>query len=173
MLDKTSRIDFLRTGLTRYADARETVDYFETTMMDSIVAAFEAKTDWTNFQPIRDSDGHLQFGKAIGPVDRFVHAYIAGALPTRNEKRRAYLSLGVYWNPRQFKSARVVAASQCWMGEKGGVVSFLDLDSRDTRLVLGSIHKRGERRVLLEVNDGFEPVEDFALLLDSADDALA
>jgi len=45
MLDDTSRIEFLRAGMAPYPAARETVDYFETTLMKLIVDAFVPMLD--------------------------------------------------------------------------------------------------------------------------------
>lgn len=94
MLGTTSKSEFLRVGLARYPDARETVDYFEVTVMEAIFAAFEAKAVWNRFQPIRDSAGSLLSGKATGTVDRFIHAFVAGTLPNRvGGKEKVWVSI--------------------------------------------------------------------------------
>jgi hypothetical protein len=172
MLHDISGMEFLRTGLGRYPDARETVDYFETTLMNAVLAAFATKRDWKHFVPTRDSDGALESGRAIGPVDRYIHAFIAGAAPRRHGDSRLWLSLGVYWKPRRATDAPVVASCNSWISDRGGAVSFADIASRDQRVILGPLYKKGERRLFLRIGDQFDPVEDFALLLESADEAL-
>ena len=173
MIERTSKIEFVRAGLSRYPDARETVDYFETTVMEAIFAAFEAKTIWQHFRPLRNAEGSLESGKATGPVARFINAYIAGALPNRNEgKEKVWLSLGLFWRPPRRPSADVVASSSCWFDRGGGPVPRVDLPSRDSRVAIGPLYKRGERRLILEPREDFDPAEAFALLLDSMDDAL-
>lgn len=172
MLEKTSTIEFLRTGLSRYADARETVDYFETATTKAIVAAFEAKANWKNFQPIREA-GSLQSGNATGSVDRFIHAFLAGTVPSRNEgKEKMWIYLGLYWKPPRRPNARVVAATHA-VFEKGIPVPLLDAPSRNKQIGLGPLFRKNDRRLWVEPGDDFDPAEIFALLLDSVDEALA
>jgi hypothetical protein len=171
MLDSASKIEFLRIGLARYPDARETVDYFETTLMDPIFAAFNAKADWKSFQPRRDSAQALQSGKFIGPADRYIHAWIGGTLTSRGISEKVWLTLGIYWNPSRRPNARAVAASACNI-DRGGPVPFADLPGRSERVVIGPLNRPTERRLLLDLGDDFDPAEAFSLLLDAADDAL-
>lgn len=49
MLDATAKLNFLREGVKRYPDARETVDYFQTSVLEAIFAAFEARSNWNHF----------------------------------------------------------------------------------------------------------------------------
>lgn len=170
MLEKASMMEFLRVGLSRYPDARETVDYFQTSVMEAIFAAFEAKT-WKNFQPFRNQGG-LELGKATGSVDRFIQGFIAGTLPNRNGgKEKIWIYLGLYWNPRRRPSAQVVAACSSWV-EKGGPIPLLDLPGRDQQVALGPLNKRGERRLMVEPREDFDPSETFSLLLDCIDEAM-
>ena len=53
MLDDTTKAAFIRDGLVHYPGARETVDYFQTTILESIQKAFEEKDEWKNFKPHR------------------------------------------------------------------------------------------------------------------------
>lgn len=62
MLDATSKTKFFRDGLVHYPDARETVDYFQTSATEAMFAAFEA-TNWKNFKPHRDSEGRSSLDK--------------------------------------------------------------------------------------------------------------
>jgi len=172
MLDRTRKADFIREGLARYPDARETVDYFQSSVMEAIFAAFEAKTNWKNFQPRRDGEGSLESGRGIGSVDRFVQAWIAGTLPNliaANEK--VWLSLGLYWRPPTRPSAPVVAACHAWT-EKGAVVPLV-VPGRNQRIIIGALFKKSERRLLLEPGKDFDPLEALSLLLDTADEAMA
>ncbi len=171
MLEKANKIEFLRVGLSRYPDARETVDYFQTSVMEAIFAALEAKTNWKNFRPHRDSEGRLQSAGAIGPVVRYIQASIDGTLPNRNRgKDNATLYLFLYWNPPLRPKAPVVAACVVWDEERA--VPLLDLPSRDQRIALGLVKKRGEVCLLIEPPDDFDPAEALPLLLDSIDEAM-
>lgn len=98
MLDEANKIKFLRDGLVHYPDARETVDYFERSVKEAIVAAFEAKTNWKNFRPHRgDSTGSLQVGNGTG--DRFIHAFLGARYRTGTETKRrsglTWVSIGI------------------------------------------------------------------------------
>jgi len=171
MAGKTSEIAFFREGLSHYPDARETVDYFENCVQEAISAAFDAKTTWKRFQPVRDSGGSLQKAKLTGPVDRYISVNIAGTLPSRNgDTDKVWIVLGLCWNPR-CRPARTVA--YCYgASEKSTSVPLLDLPVRDRRLVIGPLNRKTERRLLLDADDDFDPDEAFPLLLDSLDDAM-
>ncbi len=174
MLDKASEGNFIRIGLERYPDARETVDYFETAVMQAIFSAFEGKGDWKHFQPARDPMGGLYSGKAIGPVDRYIHAFIKGGVPARNGRNEAiWLSLGVYWNPARRPSAKVVASSTSWVEAGGPTLPLLDVTTRDRRVFIGQVNRRDRPRMVVELDEGLELSEAFGLLLDSLDNALA
>src|SRR5688572_15648261 len=112
---------FIREGLSRYAEARNTISYFQTCVYDAIASAFEGKLDWKNFQPSR-ADGGLEPAKAIGSV--FIHSYVAGSIPARGITDKTWLSLGVYWNAPHRPAGSIVAAAQCWADTKGTNVPF-------------------------------------------------
>lgn len=171
MLDEANKIKFLRDGLIHYPDARETVDYFETFVTEAILAAFEAKTNWKNFRPHRDSAKSLQVGKGTG--NRFIHAFMGGTLPNRNGgKEKVWIDLGLYWNPPRRPNAPVVAVCYYWLDE-GGPVALLDLPSRHQKVELGPVYTRNERQLVLEARaEDFDPDKAFSLLLDSIDEAL-
>jgi len=172
MLDTTNKIEFIRQGLVRYPDARDTVDYFQTSVMEAIFAAFEAKAGWRNFQPLRNAEQGFEFGKFIGQVDRYIQAWIAGALPNVNgTQQKAWLALGLFWKPPRRPSASVVAACNAWT-EKGVALPLFDIPGRDQRILVGAIYRKAERRLFLEPGEDFDPSEVFSLLLDAADDAL-
>ena len=60
MLDDNTKAAFVRDGLLRYPTARDTVDYFQTTVVETIQRAFEEKSDpWHNFEP-RHQGGSLE-----------------------------------------------------------------------------------------------------------------
>lgn len=171
MADGTE-IDFLRQGLTYYPDARHTVDDFETMVTSALRAALEEKV-WNNFQPLRTSDGGIEFAKATGTTDRFIHAWIAGRLAHRDEaKGKVWAAIGLYWNPPRRPRSLVVAASSVWAAEGGSALTLLDLPGRDKRVELGLVSKKNERRLIVEPAADFDAAEVFSLLLDSLDDAL-
>ena len=171
MAGKTSEITFFREGLSHYPDARETVDYFENCVQEAISTAFDAKTNWKKFQPVRDSGGSLQKTKVTGPVDRYISVNVVGTLPNRiGGAERVWIVLGLCWNPR-CRPARSVAF--CYgVTEKSTAVQLLDLPARDKRLVIGPLNRKSERRLLLDADDDFDPDEVFPLLLDSVEDAM-
>jgi hypothetical protein len=167
MLGEKNKTEFLRIGLSRYPDARETVDYFQTSMMELIVGAFEAKTTWKNFQPHRDSEAR----RTIGTAERYIQAYLEGTLPSRNrQKENVTLYLFLWWNPPLRPKAQVVAACVAWT-EKGPV-PLADLPGRDQRVALGLVKKKGEVCLLLDALEDFDLAEAFPLLLDSIDEAM-
>ncbi len=173
MLDHAQVAAFVREGLLRYPDARETVDFFQTSILDALTAAFQSKPSWRNFQPRLDSDGNLQSSKIIGAGDRYIQLYIEGTVPGRmRPSGKAWLSLGLFWKPTRRPNTPVVAACHS-STEKGAPVPLLDLPDRDKRIMLGPLYKRSERRLFLEAGPDFEPAETFALLLEAGDDALA
>ena len=170
MLEKADQIKFLRDGLLRYPDAHDTVDYFEKLVMESILGAFDGKTVWKELRPTRGADGKIQATKGIG--NRFLSYFVSVTRPHRNaDKDRIWMALGLYWNPKRRPSAQVVAACTSWV-DKGGPVPLLDLPDRDPRVVIGEVDKRGERRLLIEPAEDFDPAEAFPLLLDSMDAAM-
>jgi hypothetical protein len=130
---------------------------------------FEAKTDWKNFHP-RKRDTSFEYGKVIGPIDRYIQLWVEGTMPNQNGIR-AWLSLGLFWKPARRPSAPVVAVSYAWT-EKGVPLSLVDLPGRNPHVLLGPLSKRSERRLFLEPGDEFDPGETFGLLLDAADEAL-
>lgn len=172
MLDETKKSEFLRLGLERYPDARDTVDYFQTSITDAILAAFVEKTSWKNFAPKRDSTGNFENGKVTGSGDRYIQGWVAGTLPhVASSKDRVWLSLGLYWKPK-YASASVVAFSSAWT-EKGASVPFVDVLGRDVSVKLGALSKKSERRLYLVPDANFEIAEAFLTLLNCADDALS
>ena len=173
MLEKgTAMEEFLRAGVVRYPDAWETVDYFETVILEQIFAAFNARDPWKHFHP-SSKDGDLESGKGVGPgADRYVHAYIAGALPSR-ELEKVWLSLGVSGTRHvvQIRGRSLLAP----VGLRGaGERLRLGIPTRDQRLQIAPIYKTDpHRRLLLELSEqSFNPALDFALLLDAADEGL-
>src|SRR5262245_54613041 len=115
MLDDAQMTAFLREGLLRYPDARESVDFFQASILDVLTATFQSKPSWRNFQPRLDSDGNLQSGKVIGAGERYIQLYIAGAVPRRMiPGDNVWLSLGLFWKPTRRPNTPVVAACHSW-----------------------------------------------------------
>jgi hypothetical protein len=169
VLDAAKKAEFFREGLRRYPDARETVDYFQTSILEAMFAAFEARTNWVNFQPRRDA-GNLETGKLIGATDRAIQAWIVGRVG--DSPSRVWLSLGLYWKPPRRPNMPVVAACHA-SGDRGVPLLFTDVPNRPERLHLGPLHRRGESRLFVQAGDDFDAEEAFSLLLDAADEALA
>jgi len=84
-----------------------------------------------------------------------------------------WLSLGLFWRTPRRPHADVLAVTDCWFDGGGGPAPRVDLPSRDSRVAIGPVYKRSERRLILEPREDFDPVEAFGLLLDSMDDALS
>lgn len=167
MAGAIDKAGFIREGLFRYAEARETVNYFQTCVYEALMSAFEAKADWKHFHPVRNKDG-FESGKAPGAV--FLHAYIAGHVPSRHIKEKAWLSLGLYWNAR-FRPKSVVAATLCWLDGGGPVMPFI-APASGGGIYLAPLYKKSEQRLILDAGPDFNPDIYFVELLDAADEAL-
>ena len=171
-----NELAFFREGLSRYAVARETVEYFEQRVLEAIFNAFETRSAWTHFQPVRKK-GSLEFGKGKGNV--FISACILGAVITRNIPK-AWLGLSLNWNPPLVKGVgnapvTAVAACHCNTTNADGLstpVAFNEPASEGL-ISLGPLNRRREEpRFWLVASDTFDPDESFGLLLDAADAAL-
>lgn len=162
------KAEFFREGLLRYAEARETVTYFQTCVQEAIAAAFEAKSTWAHFIPTRtEPDQRLEVGKGMGVV--FIQSYIAGTIPCRAVNSKVWLSLGVYWNA-PLKPSSVVAASHCWL-DAGPWVPFRSV-AAGREVSVAALYKKNERRLVVPAGEGFDPETSFGLLLDATDEAL-
>jgi hypothetical protein len=168
VLDGTAKLDFVREGLKRYPDARGVVDYFQSSILDALTAAFEERSAWTHFQPLL-RDGRLDMGKSIGPTDRFIQAWIVGTIG--NIPMKTFLGLGLWWSPPRQPGVHVVAACHA-TNEKGVQLPMQDVPSRSKSVKLGPLQRRTESRLFIPLADDFEPKETFSLLLESADEAL-
>jgi hypothetical protein len=169
MIDDTTKVAFVREGLKHYPGARETVDYFQTTILEGIQNAFEEKTDWKHFEP-RRQDGNLEYGKAVGSIDRYIQSWARGTIQTQGGIN-AWLAISLIWNPMRRPNSPVLVVANAWT-DKGVVLALLDSPGRNPRVMLGPVSRRNERRLFLEPGDDFDPYEAFALVLDAADDAL-
>lgn len=157
---------FFREGLRHYAEARATVKFFESRVQEAVAAAFDAKTDWANFVPIRvEPDQSLELGKGMGEV--FIHSYIAGSIPSRGIVTKVWLSLGLYWNA-PLRPGNAIAASHCWHNGNGPTVPFRQ-PPPGSRVELAALNRRSERRLMIQDDEGFDPEPAFALLLATAD----
>lgn len=164
---------FLKLGLDHYPAARETVDVFEKNLIELMLAAFDTKQSWSNFQMSRDESGQLQTGQSTGPTDRYVSTFLMGSVKRKGLSEKAWLSMGVYWNPQALRNTQVVACVWCSV-DRGVPVPLVDLPDRDPRITLGPLNRRSERRLVMPLNGAdFDPVDTFASLLDAVDAALA
>ena len=87
MLDRDT-LEFVRSGLDRYPDARETLGFFEETIHKSIVDALRQR-EWRTFRPSTSNKGGLAISKAKG--DTFLHAWLEGSTTRQGKVRFVYL----------------------------------------------------------------------------------
>lgn len=173
MADRASEIAFFREGLSHYPDARETVDYFEKSVEESISRAFDAKTQWKTFQPTYEAALRIKKTKFIGQLDPHVSVYIGGTLPSQNGSQvKVWVYLGLWWNPQYCPSMSSVAYCHC-ARERGTSIQLPDLPNRDKRLSFGPLNRKNKLCLLLNANSDFDPDDAFPLLLDALDDALS
>lgn len=171
MFNPQEKLAFLHAGLDRYADARETVDYFETAVQELLLLTLRSKETWKHFRPTKTS-GQFEFGKSTGPADRFIAAWIGGDRPGPEGKPlRTWMCLGLYWNQPLVPKAHVIAAAHAW-GDKGRFVHLADRPDRDPRVELVPTNKMSERRLVVGPLGDVEIQDALALLLTALDDAL-
>jgi hypothetical protein len=155
MLDKDT-LEFVRIGIERYPNARETVSFFEETIHKSIIDALRQR-EWRTFRPSTSSKGGLVIGKAKG--DTFLHAWLEGS--TTGQAQARYVYLGIYWEDP------VVAA----VGLKDEKWRNLPMKPPSV-LISGIRFTPSDQSLGLEVGKEFEPDADFKRLLDALEDAI-
>ena len=122
----------------------------------------------------KEEDGDLESGKGVGPgTDRYVQAYIAGALPSQQLRKGLALTRRAL---EPATSSKFEGCRRLHLLDFGGwgAVKFREVPTRDRRMLIAPIYKRDlHRRLLLELSEqSFNPALDFALFLDAADEAL-
>lgn len=152
----SNTLEFVRVGLDRYPDARETVRFFEETIHKSIVDALQQRP-WRTFRPSSSLKGGQAISKNKG--DTFLHAWIEGSTERQSSVRFVYL--GIYWEDP------VVAAVGLW-GEKWKKLSIRPPNSLDR----GIWFNPSDQSLSLHVGKEFEPDADFNRLLDALEDAM-
>lgn len=157
---------FVREGLFRYAEARETVKFFESCIYELLMRTFESKVSWAHFQPLRTQNG-LELTKAPGAL----HVYLAGHVPGRSLLTKVWLDIGIVWNPTLRRSKAVVLCANCWIDKTGAAVPF-NAPPSVTGPQIGGLYRRSERKLLLDVAPDSDIEQLLAELLDAADDAL-
>lgn len=165
MTDPHALQTFIRDGLSRYAQARDTIEYFESRMHEVLRQTFDERTTWKNFRRARDTNGDLlpPITGRSGAQTRWLWAYVEG------EKRgdeKTFLTLGLCWNPPKVPNP-VVLYSAFTTGA-GKLVNLTDRPDRDPRVRLGSID-RNERRAFLVPTADFDAASDLAVLLEATD----
>lgn len=152
-----STLEFVRSGLERYPDARATVAFFEDTISKAIISALQQQP-WRTFQPNTSPKGGLAISKGKG--DTFLQAWLEGSTRYLGGRVR-YVYLGVYWeNP-------VVAA-----------VGIFDERWRKLPLrppvgLSPSIQfAPSDQSLGIELGQEFQPEVDFRNLLDALEGAL-
>lgn len=148
-------LEFVRTGLARYPDARETIGFFEEAILKSIVDALQQR-QWRTFRPSTNNMAIVSKGK----VDTFLHAFLEGSTKSQGKVRFVYL--GIYWNDP------VVAA-----------VSICDEKWKELPLKLPTVapdegikFDPSDQNLFLAVGKDFQPDADFKRLLDALEDAI-
>lgn len=155
MLDRDT-LEFVRSGLDRYPDARETLGFFEETIHKSLVDALRQR-EWRTFRPSTSNKGGLAIVKAKG--DTFLHAWLEGSTTRQGTVRFVYL--GIYWEDP------VVAAVGLW-DERWKKLPV----KPPSGLIEGIKFNPSDQSLGLEVGKDFEPDADFKRLLDALEDAL-
>ena len=154
MLDR-DMLEFVRIGLERYPDARDTVSSFEETIHKSIVDALQHR-EWRTFLPSTNNKGGRAIAKAKG--NTFLHGWLEGSTKYQGVR---FVYLGIYWeNP-------VVAAVGLW-DEK-----WKKFPIKQTSAPNGAIKfNPSDQSLGLEVGKEFDPDADFKRLLDALEDAI-
>ena len=155
MLDGDT-LQFVRTGLLRYADARETVRFFEETINKSVIDALQQRR-WRTFRPSTKDPGGLEIGKGKG--DTFLQAWLQGS--TKPNGKLRIVVLGIYWEDP------VIAAAGLW-NEKWRKHPVKAPSAPDERIKFNP----SDQRLSLEVGKEFEPSADFKRLLDALEDVI-
>jgi hypothetical protein len=149
-------LKFVRTGLVRYLDARETVGFFEETIHKSVVHALQHRK-WRTFRPSSNNKSSLATGKAKG--DTYLEAWLEGS--TKRRKSIRFVYLGIYWEDP------VIAA-----------VGLRDARWKTLPLKPPRAPKRGiifdpsDQCLALAVGKQFKPDADFKRLLEALEDSL-
>lgn len=155
MLDRDT-LEFVRTGLDKYPDARDTLRFFEETIQKSIVDALQHRK-WRTFRPSTNTKGGLAIAKAKG--DTFLHAWLEGS--TKRQGNIRFVYLGIYW-----EDPVVVAVGQ-W-DEKWKKLPL----KPSSALSNGIKFNPSDQSLGLHAGREFEPDADFRRLLDALEDAL-
>ena len=155
MLDKNI-LEFVRTGLVRYPDARETVDSFEETIHKSVIDALQHR-EWRTFLPSTNNKGGLAIQKGKG--DTYLHAWLEGS--TKRQSKVRFVYLGIYWEDP------VVAAAGLW-DEKWKKLPVKPPSAPNE----GIKFNPSDQSLGLKVGKEFEPDADFKRLLDALEDAI-
>src|SRR5439155_16076720 len=104
MIDRDT-LEFVRTGLERYPDARATVGFFEETIYKSVFDALQRRK-WRTLRPSTNNKRGLAIAKGKG--DTYLHAWLQGSTKRHDIVQIVYL--GIYWEDPD----PVVAAVGLW-----------------------------------------------------------
>jgi hypothetical protein len=155
MLDRDT-LEFVRTGLDRYPNARETVGFFEQMIHKSVAEVLQQRK-WRTFRPSTNNKGGLAIGKAKG--DTFLHAWLEGS--TKRQGNVRIVILGIYWEDP-------VVAAVSLMDE-----NWKKLPVKPPRALNDGIKfNSSDQSLRLAVGNEFEPETDFKRLLDPLEDAI-
>lgn len=157
MLDR-DMLEFVRTGLARYPDARETIGFFEEAILKSVVDALQQRK-WRTFRPSTNNKSGLAIA-AKGKGDTYLHAFLEGSTKSQGMVRIVYL--GIYW-----EDPVVAAVSLC--DEKW---KEFPLKPPTVAPDEGIKFNPSDQSLFLAVGNEFEPDADFKRLLDALEDAI-
>ena len=152
MLDRDT-LEFVRTGLVRYPDARETLRFFEEAIQRSVIDALQQRK-WRTFRPSTNNKRGL---KAKG--DTFLHAWLEGS--TKRQEDVQIVILGIYWEDP-------VVAAVSFMDENWKKLPVTPPRALDD----GITFNPSDQSLRLAVGKEFEPDADFKRLLDALEDAI-
>ena len=158
--------DFVREGLTRYADARDAVDEFEHQVQNRLAEAFEAKADWRNFKAERGPRGRgkpISPGMGSGSTGRYIWVAQSAA-----DEKNGWVDLGLWWRTPCYPDGVVLYCSRWLQGYK---IRPVRLDDPAGPVKCGAPDRTKAR--LYVVLDGKADIGELArLLLDEMDRAL-
>ncbi len=158
---------FIREGLTRYADARDAVNYFEREVQDRLLAILEGKMDWSNFRGQRGERGRgkaLSSGTWSGVEGRTIFAS-----QLAKDEAEGSLELGLWWRSAR---ARDGVLAYCNRWDRGYKARRIRLDDPKRPVECKPIGTRKPSLfVVLDPDANLETIG--RLLLDEMDRALA
>lgn len=153
-------LEFVRAGLDRYPGARDTVRFFEETILQAIGDAL-AQRPWRTFRPATLGAGKLAISKTKREYNGIPFLQVGLEGLGRAQEQKVRIVAGIYWdNP-------VVAEVSLWDPK------WKRLPMKPpASLAAGIWFNPSEPGLNLHVGKEFEPEADFKRLLDALEDAM-